>query len=190
MTESALPATDDTFRQRRRRLHPGRALLIAFAALYTSAYFRREDAYLLLDHVDLAVHEAGHVLFAPFGEFAAVAGGSVLQLIVPLVFVAWFAVVRQSYAAFVVLFWVSQSLFNIARYVADARAQILPIVGGEYAIHDWSWMLSRLNLLTHDTDIAGGIRMLAGLLWFTAIVGGLHFAVRPAAPAPDAESRV
>lgn len=141
---------------------------------------RRDDVYQLLDHVDLAIHEAGHVIFGPLGEFAGIAGGSLLQILVPAAFVLWFVAVQQRYAAFVVLFWVAQSLFNVARYIADARARELPLVGGEYAIHDWSWMLSRMHLLTHDTDIAAGVRMLAGLIWFAAALGALHFAVRPA----------
>ena len=31
----------------------------------------------------------------------------------------------------VTLFWVGQSLFNVSVYVKDARAQALPLLGGE-----------------------------------------------------------
>jgi hypothetical protein len=143
---------------------------------------RTPGAYLLLDHVDLAIHEAGHVVFAPFGEFAGIAGGSLLQLIVPAAFVLYFARTRQPYAAFVVLFWVAQSLHNVAVYIGDARAQVLPLVGGEYVLHDWAYMLSRLRLLREDTAIADGVKMLAALGWFAALGGALAHSRRTAEP--------
>jgi hypothetical protein len=43
-----------------------------------------------LDMVDLPIHETGHLLFRPFGEFMMVAGGSLFQEIVPAVFVGYF----------------------------------------------------------------------------------------------------
>jgi hypothetical protein len=190
VTEQTLHDIPDTFVGRLRRLDPGRGLFVVLAAWYTSVPMRRDDVFQLLDYVDLAIHEAGHVVFSPFGDFAGIAGGSLLLVIVPLAFVAWFAVVRQRYAACIVVFWVAQSLLNLARYIADARAQELPLIGGEYAIHDWSWMLSRMHLLTHDTDIAAAVRLLAGFLWFAAIPGALHFAVRPGREAPPGRSGV
>jgi hypothetical protein len=33
--------------------------------------------------IDLVFHEAGHVLFAPFGRFMTTIGGSLMQVIVP-----------------------------------------------------------------------------------------------------------
>ena len=145
-------------------------------AAWLSVYLRDGVHWSFLDDVDLAIHEAGHVVFSPFGEFMAVAGGTVLQVLVPAAFVGCFAWRRDGFGAFVVLFWVSQSLFNVGVYIADARAQALPLVGGEYVIHDWSWMLSRLRLLRRDEAIADGVRAAAAALWIVAVVGGLLFA--------------
>lgn len=129
--------------------------------------------YGLLDHVDLAIHEAGHVVFAPFGEFLGIAGGSLLQLIVPAAFVAYFLRRDERYAAFIVLFWVAQSLFNVATYMADARTQVLPLVGGEYVIHDWHWLLSRLGWLRLDRTLAALMRIVATLGLGIALWGAL-----------------
>jgi len=131
------------------------------------------NRFTLLDHADLAIHEAGHVVFAPFGEFLGIAGGTLLQLIVPLVFCIYFVLRRDFYAASILVFWVSQSLFNVATYVADARAQVLPLVGGEFVIHDWAWLLSRLQLLRQDQTLASLVRAVAALLWFGALGGAL-----------------
>jgi len=35
-----------------------------------------------IDGVNLLIHEAGHIIFMPFGEFISIAGGSLFQLIV------------------------------------------------------------------------------------------------------------
>lgn len=142
-------------------------------AAWLSPYLWDHGRYGLLDHVDLAIHEAGHVVFAPFGEFMGFAGGSLLQVIVPAVFVGYFWMRGERYPAFIVGFWLAQSLFNVATYMADARAQVLPLVGGEYAIHDWAWLLSRLHLLRQDRMLAGLVRAVAALLWFSALGGAL-----------------
>jgi hypothetical protein len=49
---------------------------------------------------NLIFHEAGHVIFMPFGEFTMILGGSLMQCIVPAVIVYVF-LVRESdpYAA-------------------------------------------------------------------------------------------
>lgn len=150
-----------------------RSVLALGIAAWLSPYLWERTRFGLLDHVDLAVHEAGHVVFAPFGEFMGIAGGSLLQLIVPAAFVAYFWRRGERYSAFIVLFWVAQSLFNVATYMADARAQELPLVGGEYVIHDWAWMLSRLHLLQQDRTLAAGVRALAALTAFAALWGAL-----------------
>jgi len=57
---------------------------------------------------------------------------------------------------------------NVARYMADAQAMALPLVGGE--IHDWNWLLSRIGLLSH----CGGLATLTHLLGSAVIVASLY----------------
>jgi len=79
----------------------------------------------------------------------------------------------------VTLFWFAQSLHNVSVYIADARAQQLPLVGGEYVIHDWAYMLSRLRMLRDDRSIADLVRAGAALAWFAALGGALWHSRRP-----------
>lgn len=130
----------------------------------------------LMDGVDLAVHETGHLVFGPFGEAIGFAGGTLFQLIMPLLFVGYFWRRGDRWAASVVLVWVAQSLGNIATYAADARAQELPLVGG--GEHDWAYMLGRAGLLAHDQGIAHGIRAAGVLLVLGATLLGLTNASR------------
>lgn len=164
---------------------PGRSLArigaLALAA-WIAPYLWQPRRFALLDHVDLAIHEAGHLVFAPFGEFTGIAGGTLLQLIVPATFVAYFHLRGERFAAAVVLLWLAQSLFNVATYMADARARVLPLVGGPDVIHDWEWMLFRLRLLEHDRMLGGITRAVAALTWAAATAGIVFLPVSGTVP--------
>ena len=61
-------------------------------------------------------------------------------------------------------FWYFENFLNISRYMADARAQVLPLVGG--GEHDWTAIFSRWGVLSSDTAIAA---IVAGLGWLGMI---------------------
>ena len=114
---------------------------VVLVALYALRRLANAEHWDLLDDLNLAVHEAGHLVFAPFGEMVGTLGGSLFQVLVPLAFVLYFARTRQRYAAAITLAWVGASLLNVSRYIGDARAQELPLLGGENSVHDWWWIL-------------------------------------------------
>ena len=127
-----------------------------------------------LDMVDLPIHETGHFVFAPFGEFMGFAGGSLFQIIMPAAFVGYFIWKRSYYSAAIVLFWVGQSILNVYVYAQDAIDMLLPLVGG--GIHDWNWMLERLGWLGHTKSIAGMIRLIGTITMLVAAVMSIYFA--------------
>jgi hypothetical protein len=165
-----------------------RHLLRILVALGIGAYgfvrLANPEYWDLLDDVNLAVHEAGHVLFQPFGDPLVILGGSLFQVIVPLAFVAYFLVRREVYSASVVTAWVGASLTNVARYIGDARAQELPLLGGENVIHDWWYLLIEWDLLPHDLAIARWVTMMGALAFVVAVGGCIAFA-RAAAGSPS-----
>jgi hypothetical protein len=130
----------------------------------------------LLDGVDLAVHETGHLVFGPFGELIGFAGGTLFQLIMPATFVGYFARCGDRHAASVALWWVGQNCGHIATYAADARAQELPLVGG--GEHDWFYLLSATGHLPQDLAIARVIRAAGFVLVVGASIWGLVSAGR------------
>jgi len=156
------------------------ALTVALA-LYGIPCLLHPGAGRLLDGVDLAIHETGHLVFGPFGEFIGVAGGTLGQLIMPAVFVVYFWRRGDRHAASVAIWWVGQSLWNVSVYAADARSQLLPLVGG--GEHDWAYMFGRLGLLQLDTRIARLIWLSGVLLYVLAIVLGVRSAQQSAATA-------
>jgi hypothetical protein len=115
--------------------------------------------------LNLAIHEGGHLFFMWFGsDFLAVAGGTLLQCLCPVVTGVMFYKQRDFFAIGVACFWLGTNFAHIAPYAADARLQMLPLVSpfGGAPGHDWSYLLGTLGLLPHD-QLIGGIFQLSGI---------------------------
>ena len=116
----------------------------------------------VLDSANLAFHEAGHPLFGLlFGENFAVYGGTLGQLVFPAVVTGSFWWRRETVPFALAAAWLCENFWNIARYMADARAHELPLVGG--GEHDWTEIFLRWGLLGSDTGIASFVRWMAWL---------------------------
>ena len=149
---------------------------LALVAIYAFARLRNPEYWDPLDDLDLAIHEAGHLVFSAFGETMTILGGSLFQVIVPAAFVAYFARTRQRYAAAVTTTWVGVNLLNVARYIGDARAQELPLLGGEDSIHDWWYLLINWDLLPRDLTIARWVHFAGAVSLIAAIIAGAWYA--------------
>ena len=136
---------------------------LIFYGLFLIYAFREQSGYLFIDNVNLVIHEGGHPLFSWFGEMLGVWGGTLLELIVPLSLAIYFARERQiSGTAFCAFFFFENFLY-IGTYMADARAQELPLVttgDPEFVEHDWFRIFGDLGLLQHDTQIGAATRLL------------------------------
>ena len=157
------------------------AALVAIA-LYGLARVRNPEYWDPLDDLDLAIHEAGHLVFSAFGETLTILGGSLFQIIVPAAFVAYFARTRQRYAAAATMSWVGVNLLNVARYIGDARAQELPLLGGDDSIHDWWYLLINWDLLPRDTVVARWVHFLGVVAFLSSLLGGFIWMKASARP--------
>ncbi len=153
----------------------GRFILTAILTAYGLYYLFVPGHYGLLDHVDLAIHETGHVVFGPLGEFIGALGGTLLQLLFPLAFVWYFLRQGDRHAATVAAWWVAQNCWNIAVYVQDAQAQELPLVGG--GEHDWTYLLGELDLLAYDHTIGQLVRFTGMLIFAYATLRGFAYSL-------------
>lgn len=154
--------------------------LILILGIYGFVSLLDPSHYRLLDNVDLAIHEAGHVFFGPFGEFIGFLGGTLFQLIVPLTFFGYFLHRRNQFAAAVLLWWVAQNLWNISVYVKDARTLELPLVGG--GEHDWAYILGKLDLLSRDQAIGNAVYVTGVGLFICSMAWGF---IKVSGPADD-----
>jgi len=154
-----------------------KAGFVGIIGLYGILCALSPGTYRWLDLVNLVFHEAGHAVFGFLGDFLGVLGGTLMQLLIPAIATGHFLLNGQRWSGMVTLFWVSQSLFNVSVYVKDARAQALPLLGGDGVIHDWNWLLGRLGLLSWD-QVIGSVFYTMGLLVLTvSILGGLYFSL-------------
>jgi hypothetical protein len=156
---------------------PGRLALIARLALLV--YLTYADVHTLLDAeswnvyagLTLAIHEGGHLLFSPLGQWLMVAGGSLTQILAPVTAALLFLRRGDRYGVAIVGTWITYSLTNLATYIGDARAMALPLVGfSDDPIHDWHYLLDSVHLLAYDTRLALLVRDLAWLTLVASVV--------------------
>jgi hypothetical protein len=90
--------------------------LTGFAALgiYGAAGAFKPELFSFLNGANLLFHEAGHPLFSFFGEYWAIWGGTLLQLLIPLGIAIAFGVKREWVSAAVMAWWFGQNFFGIS----------------------------------------------------------------------------
>ena len=152
-----------------------RPTLLAWTACYTLLLiyaWQAHGAFLLVDNANLIVHEGGHALFGWFGPTLGLWGGTILELLVPLLLALSFAYKRQTTATAFCMFVFFENFLYVATYMSDARSQALPLVslGGDEPINDWFLMLGQVGLLQYDQVLSRAIR-LAGWIGMLATVG-------------------
>lgn len=148
---------------------------LAFYALFLFQLARGSGFLPMIDLVFIPIHEGGHLLFGYLGHAMMVAGGTLLQLLAPFALASYFCFKRQIAGTVFCMFCFFEQFLPIATYMADARAQELPLltVGNpEFVEHDWFTMFSSLGLLQHDTQIASFVRI-GGWIGMISVTGWL-----------------
>ena len=135
-----------------------------------------------MHRVNLVFHEAGHVVFMPFGHFMMVLGGTLGQLLMPAIAGAALLLKnRDAFGASLALWWLGQSVMDVAPYINDARDLNLMLLGGgtgrdRPGMHDWENILLDLGLIEHERALAvtadriGTLLLIAGLAWGAAVL--------------------
>ena len=143
-----------------------RMALVAWLAFYVAFLgyaFSAHGAGLFIDNANLVVHEGGHNLFGWFGPTLGLWGGTLLQWLVPFLLAAYFFKERQTAGFVFCMFFFFENWLYTATYMADARAQELPLVttgDPDFAEHDFHAIFSNLGVLDCDTKIAAVVRAL------------------------------
>jgi hypothetical protein len=154
-------------------------ILFLFLALPIAGYIILPNTitYSLFFPVSIiivSIHEFGHVVPYMFSSllgipwesarFIVVAGGTVSQLLIPMLFFIYFAAVNRRYAlAYIFLVLLGGSLYYAGDYMSTAQAPTgLAVTSFGSAIkfesdpesHDWRFMLTTLNLLEITPDLS------------------------------------
>lgn len=151
-------------------------ILSIFSAYFLDIAFRYKNNWCFIDGVNIWMHEAGHFLFMFLGsDFITIAGGTMLQILVPIVFVLYFYANDQRFSAALTTFWLGESIVNVSVYMADAIDMQLPLIGGGGTEgHDWHNMFLMLDILPMTSTLSAITRMLGGLIIMSAIVWGVN----------------
>jgi hypothetical protein len=132
-----------------------------------------------LDNVNLIIHEAGHVIFMFFGTFMHILGGSLWQILFPIIFVCYFYRKKDYFSASLLLFWVGQNIINVSVYASDAIVMQLPLLGSDgtdTSGHDWHNILDMLGALKY-TYIVGETLFIIGVC---TILCAVYFSIKTA----------
>ena len=124
--------------------------------------------YTLLDNFHLIVHEAGHVFFT----FVQFLGGTLMQLIIPILLLIIFYKSAMPKGMQLSFFLLGHSFINVSVYAADARTQVLPLLGN--GKHDWAYLLNEMNLLNFDEQVGYIFFALAILFFVIALIFPAH----------------
>jgi len=152
---------------------PALAAWLIFYVAFLAYAFSAHGGYLFIDNANLIVHEGGHNLFGWFGPTLGLWGGTLLQWLVPFLLATYFFTQRQAPGFVFSLFFFFENWLYTATYMADARAQVLPLVttgDPDFVEHDFFKIFSSLGVLDHDTQIAAVVRVLGwcGMIGCTA----------------------
>lgn len=147
---------------------------LGFYALFLLHAMTDADGFLLLDHVNLIAHEAGHFFFSWFGFTLNILGGTLGELLVPLLLGLYFWRQKHTAAVAFCAFWFFENFPYIGRYMADARRLSLPLVGS--GDHDWEILFGHWGVLHLDQKIGGAfivfgwsgvVAAIAWLVWMS-----------------------
>jgi hypothetical protein len=127
--------------------------------------------------INLPFHEAGHIIFRPFGAFITSLGGTLGQLLMPSICMGVLLIkTRDPFGASAALWWVGENFLDIAPYMNDARAGRLPLLGGNlghsapYGFHDWQYLLTESGLLQYDHILAKSVFVLGCAIMLLSLV--------------------
>lgn len=166
---------------------------LIWCAIYGWFSFVRSTQVPVLWLMQLAVHETGHRVFAPFGEYVMVLMGSGSEILAPLLLgLALLLWKRNAIAAGACWAVAAAACEGTSIYIADAPVGGLTLIGGEES--DWLRILDEYWGTLYKADVyAGRVRTAGIVLWFLAV--GLvafgtwrhHRKANPRSPRPSAK---
>lgn len=165
----------------------GGGLCLALYLLFLLYAFRDTSGFLFLDYANLIIHEAGHPFFSFYGHTIMILGGTLGELLVPLLCAAFFFYHRQTYGLVFSLFWFFENFLYIGTYMADARTLSLPLVNSDES--DWTILFSQWGVLAYDQKIGHFTRQLGWLGMLLAISWLAYRLYLDSQPQPEPQLR-
>ena len=158
----------------------GRLLCFAVFLVWGGWFIATNGSWTDINHsfmhaINLAFHEAGHVVFRPFGRFMTILGGSLFQVLVPLIVMVAFLKQGDRFAASVMLWWCGQNFIDLSPYISDAEYRGLPLIAGMgEESHDWGNLLTMLDMVEQAYALGRASFVLGCVVIVLSLVWGGH----------------
>lgn len=148
-----------------------------FYAINYDYPFLLNIVYIFVATFVTIIHEAGHTFFGIFGnQFIYILGGSLFQVLLPAIIVAYFWVNRQKIGIQFSFALLGFSWVDVSSYAADAVKMQLPLIGGlGNEAHDWHNMLAGTNTLYLYMTLAWSFFALGLLCYLAALILPLFY---------------
>lgn len=160
------------------------AVFVVWGLYFVTLDLRSNDIGASFMHrVNLVFHEAGHVIFMPFGQFMHILGGSLGQLLMPAIVLGVMVFKNHdNFGGSICLWWIGQSLKDLAPYINDARDLQLQLLTGNSQdvpeTHDWANILLDLGLIFREKKIALGADIIGSLIMLLALAWGAYLLLK------------
>jgi hypothetical protein len=163
-----VPDEEATLGERMREWATGRswwwrALLFMLLAFQALKPLRERGDWTLFSGIIFGAHEFGHLFWSFAGEWMAIAGGSLTQLLIPIGAAAVVYRSRDWFGIAVCGIFLATSLAELSWYIADARNEMMDLVSfsPDGAVHDWNYLLGSIGWLKRDIALGRFVRFLA-----------------------------
>lgn len=137
-----------------------------FLAISYSFPFPINIEYFITKNTLLLVHEAGHAFTMFFGRTMNILGGSLYEVLLPMVILGYLIYKGHIYSSQIMAYISGSAWMSVAFYAADGANRQLPLIGnlGKES-HDWYNLLNGWGML--DKALSFGITFaITGVLFF------------------------
>jgi hypothetical protein len=141
-----------------------------FFAISYSFPFPINIEYFITKNTLLLVHEAGHAFFMFFGRTWYILGGSLYEVLLPMVILGYLIYKQMVYSSQVMAYITGSAWMSVAFYAADGANRQLPLIGnlGKEA-HDWYNLLSGWGMLDKAQSFGVTFAVIGGLFFLLAL---------------------
>ncbi len=133
----------------------------------------------ILYFIEFGVHEASHLFAVFLPRIMTAAAGSIGEVTFTILIVSAALKGRAYFAAIFGSLWVMLAMNSAGRYMADARSQLIPLVGfSNQPTHDWNFVFGQLGWLQADVIIGNTVRGIGDLVGVVALGFGIWLIVK------------
>lgn len=109
--------------------------------------------------INFCVHEVSHILFIFLPPILTALAGSFGEVSFTILLLVAAIRAKSYFVAVFAGLWVMLGFISAGVYMADAKAQALPLIGpGDTVIHDWNFIFTKLGWLDASVFIGSTVR--------------------------------